>query len=223
MNPACKEHVYIIIPVHNRKNITLKCLETLSQNGDLQRYHVVVVDDDSTDGTTEAIYSLYPDVTVLAGDGNLWWTGAIKKGMEYAYAQGAEYFIWLNDDCYPQKGAITKLLDACKSNPKLIVGGQSLDPDTLEPSYGGIVGKKNRIELVNAPHNSWLECDGLAGNFVCLPRSAVELTGYPDNKLFPQYYGDVTYTNMAKKKVLSCLYMVRQLLFVKMNIYLYLG
>ena len=39
-----KENVYIIIPVHNRKAITLQCLNTLKNNGDLDQYHVVVVD-----------------------------------------------------------------------------------------------------------------------------------------------------------------------------------
>jgi GT2 family glycosyltransferase len=29
--------------------------------------------------------------------------------MKYAIAQGAEYTIWLNDDCYPQKGSLEKL------------------------------------------------------------------------------------------------------------------
>ena len=70
MNVAVKEPVYIIIPVHNRKQITLKCLENLDKSGDLQQYHVVVVDDGSTDGTTEAINNLFPDVKVLPGDGN---------------------------------------------------------------------------------------------------------------------------------------------------------
>jgi len=40
-----KEPVYIIIPVHNRKNITLQCLETLKQCGDLERYYTVAIAD----------------------------------------------------------------------------------------------------------------------------------------------------------------------------------
>ncbi|MGK7874694.1 MAG: glycosyltransferase family 2 protein [Xenococcaceae cyanobacterium] len=207
MNPACQEPVYIIIPVHNRKNITLKCLENLNQQGSLQRYHVVVVDDGSTDGTTEAIYSLYPEVTVLAGDGNLWWTGAIKKGMKYAISQEAEYLIWLNDDCYPKKGAIEKLLNVCKNNPLVIAGCQSLEPDTCHPSYGGIVCQNNHILPVYASDNSDFECDGLNGNLVCIPKKVIEVIGYPNDKLFPQYHGDTTYTHLAKKrgyKLLIC-------------------
>ena len=173
-----RESVYVIVPVHNRKNVTLKCLENLRLCGDLNRYNIVVVDDGSIDGTTEAIHSLYPEVAVLQGDGNLWWTGAIKKGMEYAYEQGAEFFVWLNDDCYPQQDTINKLLNICKNDSKIIAGGQSFNPDTLIPSYGGIIGK-NKIISVNALLNSVLECDGLCGNIVCINKSVVLAIGYP--------------------------------------------
>ncbi|ACK73188.1 glycosyl transferase family 2 [Gloeothece citriformis PCC 7424] len=200
MNTRTKDPVYIIIPVHNRKAITLKCLETLSQNGDLHRYHVVVVDDGSTDGTSDAIHSLYPEVTVLNGDGNLWWTGAIKKGMEYAYNQNAQYIIWLNDDCYPQKGSIDQLLDLCQSNPKLIVGGQSLDPDTLEPSYGGIIRNNYLIKEIHTQEKTIVDCDGLNGNLVCFSRQVINTIGYPNYQIFPHYHGDTTYTNLAKRK-----------------------
>nr|WP_210391310.1 hypothetical protein [Synechococcus sp. PCC 7502] len=44
-------------------------------NGDLAKYQVVIVDD----GSGEAIRSLYPEVILLSGDGNLWWTGAISS------------------------------------------------------------------------------------------------------------------------------------------------
>jgi GT2 family glycosyltransferase len=199
MTSVYQEPVYIIIPVHNRKQITLKCLDTLKQNGDMDKYHIVVVDDGSTDGTPQAIQSLYPEITILHGDGNLWWTGGIKKGMEYAYQQGAEYFIWLNDDCYPQAQSIQKLISFCQDNPKIIAGGQSLDPDCLKPSYGGIIRHWNRIEQVHCVNNLIQECDGLAGNFVCIPRQVVDVVGYPNASLFPHYYGDVIYTNKAQK------------------------
>jgi GT2 family glycosyltransferase len=38
---------------------------------------VIVVDDGSSDRTAEEVAENYPKVTILKGDGNLWWTGAI--------------------------------------------------------------------------------------------------------------------------------------------------
>jgi GT2 family glycosyltransferase len=195
-----KEPIYIIIPVHNRKNTTLKCLETLKQNGDLQRYYIVVVDDGSTDGTAEAIHSLYPSVIILTGDGNLWWTGAIKKGMEYAYNHSAEYLIWLNDDCYPKFKTIQKILNLCQKESKTLVSALCLDPTTFVPSYGGITTHRNKIESVDSYLNIIQYCDGLNGNLMILPRGLVDTIGYPDNQNFPHHYGDFIYTNLAQKK-----------------------
>ena len=194
-----RENVYIIIPVHNRKAITLQCLDILDKNGDLKKYYVIVVDDGSTDGTSEAIQSIYPDIIILVGDGNLWWTGAIALGMKYSYEQGAEYLIWLNDDCYPQKETILKLINTCTSNKNSIVGAQSLNPDTLLPSYGGIITQGNKIIEVHTLQSNFLECDGLSGNLVCLHKNLIRDIRYPDFGIFPQYYGDVTYTHQAKK------------------------
>jgi GT2 family glycosyltransferase len=191
--------VYIIIPVHNRKAITLQCLETLKNNGVLDKYNIVIVDDGSTDGTSQAITKQYPDVIILYGDGNLWWTGAIKKGMEYAYEKGGDYFIWLNDDCYPEKNTIEKLISLCVGNHHLVVGSQCLDPYRLCPTYGGISIQKKRLESVSSSNCNLLECDALNGNLVCFHRQLIESIGYPDNVSFPHHLGDIVYTNKAKK------------------------
>jgi len=138
MDKLKKEPIFIIIPVHNRKNVTLSCLERLKESSDLDRFNVVVVDDGSTDGTSQSIQQTYSAVEVIQGDGNLWWTGAIRKGMEYAYEQGAQYFIWLNDDTFPERQSISLLLKACQDNYKSLVSGQCYaTQDYQETTFGG--------------------------------------------------------------------------------------
>ncbi|MBE9196304.1 glycosyltransferase [Synechocystis sp. LEGE 06083] len=44
--------IFIIIPVHNRKQTPLKCLDILKKNDDLDKYHVVVVNDGSSNSTS---------------------------------------------------------------------------------------------------------------------------------------------------------------------------
>ena len=200
MNVAEKEPVYIIIPVHNRKHTTLKCLEHLDKSGDLQNYHIVVVNDGSTDGTTEAINSLYSDVTVLPGDGNLWWTGAIKKGMEYAYEQGAEYFVWLNDDCLVTEKAIPDLVEFCRQSNLNIIGCQGYELDNPNQiSFGGKIKSWKGYHIVNFPENTINKCDLLSGNLVCFSKKLVSKIGYPNPSILQHYGGDSLYLIHARK------------------------
>ena len=194
------QKIFIIIPVHNRKQITLNCLESLSKNGDLEHYHVVVVDDGSPDGTAQAIQALYPDIVVLHGDGNLWWTEAIKKGMEYDYEQGAKFFIWLNDDTVPSRGCIPAIVTECTQHPNKIVSAQCYASSAFDvPTYGGQAKEFLSIKLFHTPPGQTIACDCMSGNLVCLPRSVVEKIGYPPSKQLPHCLADIVYTWEAKK------------------------
>ena len=71
--------ISIVIPVHNRREFTRQCLACLA----VQTYRnvqTIVVDDGSTDGTDIMISQEFPDVVVMRGDGNLWWTEATNWG-----------------------------------------------------------------------------------------------------------------------------------------------
>jgi glycosyltransferase involved in cell wall biosynthesis len=195
-----REPIYIIIPVHNRKNTTLKCLENLQKSGDVQKYYIVVVDDGSTDGTSQAIQSLYPEVTILQGDGNLWWTGGIKKGMEYAYQQGAEYFIWLNDDCLVTEKTLSDSIEFCKKNPNSIVGCQGFEEkDNTILAFGGKYKTWKGYPLIKFPENCVTSCDLLSGNLVCFSREVIIKIGYPEPNELPHYGSDALYLIRARK------------------------
>ncbi len=194
------ENIFLIIPVHNRKLKTLSCLEKLSTQGGWEHLHIVVVDDGSTDGTAAAIREAYLDVKILEGDGSLWWTGAIRKGMQYAYEQGAKFLVWLNDDCWVDPGTIADLVRFCREHPKVIVGAQGFEADNPNQlSFGGKVKTWKGYRFIQPPPGQVVPCDLLSGNLVCIPRSVVDAIGYPDSKTTPHYGGDSLYLIRAQK------------------------
>src|ERR1700730_511559 len=99
--------ICILIPIHNRIEMTKQGLNSLfsalrhfNENGLSQTsYKVVVIDDGSKDGSKEWIKEHYKDCEILIGDGNLWWSGAINKGIEYALTiDKLTHVILWNDD-----------------------------------------------------------------------------------------------------------------------------
>lgn len=191
--------IYIVIPVHNRKEITLGCLNNLERVGVLEKYSVVVVDDGSTDGTGDAIATKFPSILLLKGTGDLWWTGAIKLGMEYAYQRAASHIFWLNDDCYPTADVFESIAQYCDEHTA-IVGAQGYKSDSpQEITFGGKVKTWKGFRLIRNLNNEVRACDLLSGNLVCIPRQIITTIGYPDPMVAPHYGGDSLYLVRAKK------------------------
>jgi GT2 family glycosyltransferase len=192
--------VYILIPVHNRKDITLRCLDHLRNQEVLLDYKVVIIDDGSTDGTSIIITEQYPEVILIKGDGNLWWTGAIRLGMEFAYKEKADYFVWMNDDVIPSPRSLQKIVHFCHKNLNSIVSGQCYsDSSFQQPTYGGQNKGMISVNLFHTPLSKIYTCDCFSGNIVCFPRSVIDQIGLPPSDELPHNFADTVYTWKAKK------------------------
>ena len=188
----------IIIPVHNRRDVTLRCLACLEADGVFAWARVLVVDDGSTDGTGDAVRARYPSVQLVPGDGNLWWGGAIRLGMETACRQGAACLLWLNDDCLPAPGTLRLLADHAISAGGLATGWAATPSGGR---YGGFCKTRQGLRLLPPPPpDSAIPCDAAGGNCVAIARPVVDAIGLPDAARLPHALLDVDYLLSATRR-----------------------
>ena len=185
----------IIIPVHNRREVTLQCLRSLHRPGLPAEFAVIVVDDGSTDGTATAIASEFPDVIIEHGDGELYWTGGIVQGMKKALSEGAAFIFWLNDDCLPEAEALPRMLRYLEENQRTICGASCFVKGESTPVETGFT-ERQRL----SPAGGVTEVQGLSGYCVGMPATVAADIGLPDASRLPHYAADSIYTLLAHRR-----------------------
>ena len=190
--------VAVLMTCHNRRDVTLACLEALyQQNVD---FAVYLVDDGSTDGTAEAVKNLYPSVEVLQGDGSLFWVGGMRLAFGRALDAKHPYYLWLNDDTLLEPDCIQRLLEthrwlAAQGDREAIVVGSVKDPASGMQTYGGRTRPTRwysfKFETVEAAE--WPQkCDTMQGNVVLIPYAVAVKVGNVD-AAFVHNLGDLDY------------------------------
>lgn len=190
--------VCAVLTVFNRRQKTLRALRSFFSQGQDVDLSAVLMDDGSTDGTTAAVQAEFRKVTVLRGDGTLYWNRGMAAAYKTARSLGADYYLWLNDDTTLYPDALRSLLEDGESmrNPLgSIIVGSTKDPDTGAFTYGGVraiskwhAGKFTRIE----PGVELKACDAMNGNVVLISACAAESAGGMDLR-FSHSMGDFDY------------------------------
>jgi GT2 family glycosyltransferase len=113
----------VIVPVHNRWELTEQCLACLEAQ--TAPHSVIVVDNGSTDDTVSRVRRL-PDVGLVALDRNLGFGAACNRG---AQAGTADVIVLLNNDVFPRPDFLERLTAPLEADPRLgSVAGLLLNP-----------------------------------------------------------------------------------------------
>jgi GT2 family glycosyltransferase len=199
----------VLLTCFNRCQRTLGCLDALSHQSFESEVNIQIylVDDGSTDGTSDAVEENFPNVNLIQGSGQLFWTGGMHLAFSEASQQHHDYYLWLNDDTELYPTALQTLLDTFeqvteKKNGLAIVVGSTQDSKSGKLTYGGVMKgswlhpcRFNWVTPTQKPQ----ACDTLNGNCVLLPHQVVTLVGKLDTN-FRHYIADFDYGLRAKKK-----------------------
>lgn len=195
--------VAVILTCFNRREKTLECLRRLAAQEippDI-RMEVTLVDDGSTDGTSEAVRKEFPETTLVSGDGSLFWCGGMRRAWSAAALKDPNYFLLANDDTLLDPQALGRLIEiAGAPDSRRIAVAAIRDPASGKRTYGGVRGENTAVEMSDHVE----ECETFNANAVLVPAAV-----YAELGVFHHAYthgmGDFDYGYLASRSGIKVL------------------
>ena len=198
--------VSFIIVSWNAKDFLLKCVESISKEVGACTYEIVVVDNNSTDGSPEALEREYPEARLIQTGANL----GFAKGNNIGIKESTGRFLCLiNSDALLLPGCVDTLHQYMCENPAVGMCGPRVHyPDgSLQPSCRrfptlfrslcsalGLSALNPKSSLVGDTFMTWWNHDDnrtvdvMSGCFMFVRREAIDQVGLLDEDFF--MYGE---------------------------------
>lgn len=145
--------VFAIIVTYNGMQWYDRCLGSLLRT-DIP-VKVIVIDNASSDGSTDYIRSHFPKTIVIESSENLGFAKANNIGMRYALDHGADYVLLLNQDAWlVQPDTLSKMIDISTRHPEFAL----FSPMQLYGSGRQIVYESKQYGARNEQHDWISDC-----------------------------------------------------------------
>lgn len=133
----CKSNLQlsIIIVSYNTKDVTDNCLASIYSAKWNGNFEVIVVDNNSQDGSVEMIREKYPDVNLIANSDNKFFAIANNQGAKIAKGK---YILLLNSDTLVYDNNLQRMIDYFDTLPQdvICIGPKILNKDKSLQSCG---------------------------------------------------------------------------------------
>lgn len=189
--------ISVILNTDHRED-TLECLASLAQST-YQNHRAIVLDNDSSDGSVEAIRRAFPKVEIIELIQNRGYAGNNNVGIQSALAYGANWVLVLNEDTILASDCLARLVEAGESNPRIGIVGPMVyhhdEPNVIQ-SAGGKIGRcweslhlgKNEVD--RGQFHEQHPVDWISGCGILVRRAVIEHVGPIDERYF--YYWEET-------------------------------
>ncbi|MBA4251869.1 MAG: glycosyl transferase [Chlorobiaceae bacterium] len=197
----------IIIVNYNVKEFLQNLLHSINKSITNYRYEIIVVDNNSVDGSVELLREKFPDVKLIDSKTNLGFSKANNLGLKIAKGK---FFLLINPDTIVQEDTFEKMINFFQSNQNVgMAGCKILNPDgtfqlSCRRSFPGpwtsfckVTGlsalfPKSKLfakyNLTYLDEDLTYEVDALSGSFMMLRKNVYEKIGGLDETFF--MYGE---------------------------------
>lgn len=183
---------------------SLRALQRAAQRVNDWHVRVFLTDDGSTDGTAAAASQVGLPLTVIRGNGQLYWNRGMVRAWQSAGASSDRFdgYVLLNDDTIldPDALDVVRGVGSVGAQDAIIVGAVR-DPVTGEVTFGGLrrtsrwhPGKLERVNKKNVVQ----DVDTFNANFVFVPSRVEQRLGTLD-PVFTHAMGDLDYGYRARR------------------------
>jgi N-acetylglucosaminyl-diphospho-decaprenol L-rhamnosyltransferase len=126
--------ISVIIINWNTRDLLADCIDSIEQTNTGLKLEIIVVDNASTDGSSEMLRKKYPHVRCIENSENVGFARANNQAMRVATSP---FFLLWNSDAFATPGAIQALFNLAQTHPRAgLVGAQLRNPDgTFQASY----------------------------------------------------------------------------------------
>jgi GT2 family glycosyltransferase len=145
---------------------------------------VYLTDDGSTDGTKEAIQKRFPEVTILIGDGNLFWAEGMRNSWTKALQKDYDGYFLINDDVEFYDNVFEQLLatheySLTKFNKGGIYIGATEDKNLHKLTYSGsmVINKFLYTQKRLPPNGTFQKCELANANIMLVSKTVVDKIG----------------------------------------------
>lgn len=198
----------IIVTVYNSRNLLRQLARGIFAYPPSAPFELIIVDNNSQDGTSELIKKEFPKVTYICHEKNNGLASGNNSGIQKA--QG-EYLLILNPDVAVFEGMCDKLIAFMESHPRAgIVGPRLINPDktlqfstfefpqwytpilrrTLFGIFPQAASHLRSYMMKNWDHAQDAKVPWVLGAAMCIRKSALRAVGGQDEKFF-LYFEDV--------------------------------
>ena len=189
--------IYILLPVHNRCEVTRRFIECLKVQT-YRNFHLVLIDDGSRDGTSEMVSENISTLTVIRGTGNWWWSGSLQQGYRWLKKQNistTDLVLIINDDTEFEKDFLDNAKQYMDVHHDTLLLAEGYDKRTGEITSTGVHVDWKKFTFQTVKTCELINCLPTRGLFIRMADLKTIGGFYP--RWLPHYLSDYEFTIRA--------------------------